>query len=171
MEPLRSDSGFSEREGGVLIIGIGNEFRSDDALGILVVREIARRGMQGVALSEQSGEGTRLMEAWKGARSALIIDAVSTGTYPGCLHRLDASREAIPKHLFHYSSHAFGVAEAIALGRQLGELPPVLLVYGIEGESFEAGIGLNDAVICQIPALITMIQEDVRKIQRSEALS
>lgn len=171
MEPLPSGNGFSQVRGKTVLIGIGNEFRGDDALGILVVREIARRGAEGVALLEQCGEGTALMEAWKGARCAMIVDAVSTGSSPGHLHRLDASRTTIPKRLFHYSSHAFGVAEAIEMARTLGELPARTIIFGIEGESFEAGIGLSDSVIRKVPELIAMILDDLERQQIVQAHS
>lgn len=165
METLPSQSGFSHGRGRNILIGIGNEYRGDDALGILVAREIARRGLPGFSVLEQSGEGTNLMDAWKDARCVMIIDAVSSSATPGDLHRLDASREVIPKRLFHYSSHAFGVAEAIEMARALGELPPVAILYGIEGETFEAGIGLSESVIRQIPGLIAMIFEDLKRFQ------
>ena len=35
-----------------LIVGIGNSFRGDDALGLLVAREIARRHPSGVRVEE-----------------------------------------------------------------------------------------------------------------------
>ena len=44
------------------------------------------------------------------------------------------------------STHALGVAEAIELGRALGRLPRRLLVFGIEGGSFDAGAGLSPEV-------------------------
>ena len=39
-----------------------------------------------------------------------------------------------------------GLPEAVALARELDRLPTRLIVYGIEGESFETGEGLSDPV-------------------------
>ena len=87
---------------------------------------------------EQSGEGTSLMEAWKDCDHVLIIDAVSSGARPGIIHRMDAS-EPIPSKFFSCSTHNFGVAEAIELGRTLNQLPAHLKLFGIEGKNFEHG--------------------------------
>jgi DNA-binding transcriptional LysR family regulator len=56
------------------------------------------------------------------------------------------SAQPLPKSGFRCSTHAFGVAEAIELGRGLGNLPQYLVVYGIEGKNFAAGVGLSAEV-------------------------
>jgi hydrogenase maturation protease len=127
----------------VLVIGVGNAFRGDDAVGLVVAR---RLGQRGVPVREESGEGTALMEGWDGAAAVFVIDAVHSGAAPGAVHRLDAQARPIPGQFFHYSTHAFGVAEAIELARALGRLPPRLVVYGVEGKSFAAGEGLSPEV-------------------------
>ncbi|HUI66239.1 MAG TPA: hydrogenase maturation protease [Bacteroidota bacterium] len=147
-----------------LLIGIGNEFRTDDALGILVAREIRRRNPEGVTILEQSGEGTALMEAWEGAEEVIIVDAILSGKAPGEIFRLDALHQDVPRGLFHYSSHSFGVAEAVAMARELGRLPRHLILYGIEGKEFGEGVGLSDRVVRSIPELIAMIEEDLHPV-------
>lgn len=147
-----------------LLIGVGNEFRSDDALGILVAREIRRRDLPGLTVVERSGEGTALMDTWAGAELVIVVDAVVGGKDPGEIHRLDAARDEIPRGLFHYSSHAFGVAEAIAMARELHVLPPRVILYGIEGKEFGDGVGLSDQVVKNIPHLIAMIEEDLHAL-------
>ena len=147
-----------------LLIGVGNEFRNDDALGILVAREIRRRGFPGVEVVERSGEGTALMDTWAGAELVVVVDAICSGKAPGVIHRLDAAHDDIPRGLFHYSSHSFGLAEAIAMSRELLLLPGRMIVYGIEGKEFGEGVGLSDQVVKNIPHLIAMIEEDLHAL-------
>ncbi|HRW19863.1 MAG TPA: hypothetical protein P5181_13570 [Dermatophilaceae bacterium] len=52
----------------------------------------------------------------------------------------------MPAALFRYSSHRFGLAEAVETARALGLLPAALTLHGIEGADFSAGIGLTPAV-------------------------
>ena len=144
-----------------LLIGVGNEFRNDDALGILVAREIRRRNFPGVTVVERSGEGTALMDTWAGADLVVVVDAIFSGKAPGVIHRLDAARDEIPRGFFHYSSHAFGVAEAVAMAGELNLLPARVIIYGIEGKEFGEGVGLSDQVVKNIPQLIAMIEEDL----------
>jgi hydrogenase maturation protease len=147
--------------GTTLVIGIGNEFRSDDGLGILAAREIRRRSLPGVKVLEEGGEGTSLLESWQGYPYVILIDAISSGASAGDVHRMDCVATQVPRSLFRGSSHAFGVADAIALGRNLGTLPGVLLLYGIEGCRFETGTGLSDNVLRSMPRLLGLIEADI----------
>ena len=129
-----------------MIIGIGNEYRSDDAAGLIVARRLKERLAGAAIVFEQSGDGLALIEVWLGAEMVIIIDAMMSGEAPGTIHRLDANTQPIPKSYFRCSTHAFGVAEAIELARALGNFPQRLVVYGIEGKNFAAGIGLSAEV-------------------------
>ena len=99
--------------------------------------------LKDVTVEEQSGEGTSLMETWKGYDRVFIIDAVSSGEVPGSVHRLDPSNETIPAKYFSCSTHNFGVAEAIEMARVLDQLPNNIKLFGIEGKTFESGEELS----------------------------
>jgi hydrogenase maturation protease len=129
-----------------LIIGIGNEYRGDDAVGLIVARRLKECLADSVTVLEQSGDGVSLMDAWRGAETVIIIDAAMSGAGPGTIHRYDANTRPAPKSYFCCSTHAFGVAEAIELARALGNIPQRLVVYGIEGKNFAAGVGLSAEV-------------------------
>jgi hydrogenase maturation protease len=143
-----------------LIIGVGNEFRDDDAAGILVAREIRRRCGKATVV-EVSGEGTALMAAWSGHENVIIVDAVSSGKEPGTITTFNIGEEDLPRRLFHCSSHVFGIAEAVALAKRLHNLPARLILYGIEGKDFGVGIGLSTPVVRHIPDLIAMILKEL----------
>jgi len=53
-----------------------------------------------------------------------------------------------------------GLVEGIEMARELQELPPTVIVYGIVGQSFAPGKGLSDSVVKAVPELIAMIQHD-----------
>jgi hydrogenase maturation protease len=137
---------MSADRSGIIIIGIGNEFRGDDGAGIAVARLLRGRTAPPVTIREESGEGAALMDAWKDAAAAILVDAVQSGAPPGTIHRIDASTDRVPSKFFHYSTHAFSVAEAVELARAMNQLPERLIVYGIEGESFAAGVLLSSTV-------------------------
>ena len=150
--------------GAILLAGVGNEYRSDDGLGIFAAREIRRRNIPGVEVLEFNGEGAAIMEAWEKHNRVIIVDAISSGSAIGDVHRLDAVNEEIPADFFHYSSHTFGLVEAIAMARLLHRLPETLLLYGIEGKQFDVGIGLTDAVLRSMPALLSNIENELRQL-------
>jgi len=146
----------------VLIIGIGNELRGDDGLGLHVARELRKHGMQGTTIIESSGEGADLIQSWTGHDRVMLIDAFSSGSAPGLLHMFDTSIVSLPAHFFRYSSHAFGVAEAIEVARRVQILPNRMHVCGIEGRTFRLGARLSRPVRAKIAELIDGI---VLKVQ------
>jgi hydrogenase maturation protease len=140
------------------IIGIGNRWRRDDGIGPWVADRLAERGLPAV---EHSGEGAGLIEAWSQARAVIVVDATASGAAAGTLYRLDAVTAELPRHFFRYSSHLFGLAEAIATARTLGRLPEQLIVHGIEGGDFGFGDEFTPAVAEAAAAVVERIAQDV----------
>jgi len=145
----------------ILIIGIGNAYRGDDAVGLRIAQEIKKKSLDHVNVIEQSGEGISLMDSWKDADAVILIDAVHSGGKQGAIYRFDSHKQLIPTEFFNYSTHAFGVAEAIELARALKQLPQNLIVYGIEGKCFESGIGLSLEVEKSALEVVKRVQQDI----------
>ncbi|MDZ7288312.1 MAG: hydrogenase maturation protease [candidate division KSB1 bacterium] len=146
----------------ILIIGIGNEYRRDDAAGLVVARRLQKVVPSHVTVIEQSGEGAALLEGWKDTEVVFLIDAVHSGAAPGTIFRFDATTQPIPTKFFHYSTHAFSVAEAIELARSLNQLPSRLIVYGIEGKNFSSGVGLSPEVDNAVPEVERRVRQEIQ---------
>ena len=151
-----------------VVIGIGNEYRRDDGAGLAVAARLRGRTPAGVEVVECEQEPSRLIDAWQGAETAIVVDAVASGAAPGTLHRFDASEEAIPARVFRSSTHAFGVSEAIELARVLGKLPHSVVVYGIEGGEFFAGDGLSAPVEAGVDAASNAVLGDLERLTKEE---
>ncbi len=145
----------------VLVIGVGNDYRHDDAAGLVVARRLREMSFQHITVREMSGEGAALIAAWQGADRVIIVDAVRSGAAPGTIFRFEAHREPIPTSFFHYSTHAFGVAEAIETARSLGQLPKSLIIYGIEGGDFSVGEGLSPEVEHAVSKTVDMLMKEL----------
>nr|BAL55541.1 hydrogenase 2 maturation protease [uncultured Acetothermia bacterium]BAL58964.1 hydrogenase 2 maturation protease [Candidatus Acetothermum autotrophicum] len=148
---------MNELKARILIIGVGNPSRRDDAVGLVVARALRARNLKHIEIIELSGEGAALLEAWQGAERVVIVDAMQSGAAPGTILRFEAHRQRIPTKFFRYSTHNFGLAEAIELGRALGQLPQELIVYGIEGKDFSLGEGLSPEVASAISQVLEKI--------------
>jgi hydrogenase maturation protease len=145
-----------------LIIGIGNEFRSDDGVGLYLSRKLKEMNLERVRVVEAGGEGTELMGIWENKAFVVVIDAIYSGAEPGKIYRFDPIEKPLSETLFgRHSTHAFGLAGAVELSRTLGSLPQKLIIFGIEGKTFEAGIGLSNKVINAADSLILEIKRDV----------
>ena len=154
----------------ILVIGLGFDYRGDDAVGRVVTRRLKAIGADNVRVVEESGEGAALIEAWKGADFVIAIDAAYSGGAPGSIHRFDAESQPIPSRFFHYSTHAFSIAEAVELARALNQLPAKLVVYGIEGKTFDAGAGLSLEVEGAAAELVSWVEEELRTNSRSTTI-
>lgn len=122
-----------------LVIGIGNTDRGDDAAGILVARALER------TRSRELVDCVALLELWDGESDVVVVDAMRSGKVPGTVSRFDATASELPVRTSS-STHSFGLAETIELGRALGRLPPRLTVLGIEADDVGIGDRLSEAV-------------------------
>jgi hydrogenase maturation protease len=144
------------------VVGIGNAVRADDAVGLAVVRELRGTLPAGVEVLEREGEPTSLIDAWEGADTVWLVDAVSSGATPGTVHRIDAADSPLPAGFGRTSTHHFGLPEAVELARVLGRLPERLIVYGVEGASFDTGDALSPNVAGAVGDVAEAIRTEVR---------
>jgi len=147
----------------MLVIGIGNAYRGDDAVGLVVARQLRELAPAGVQVLDHGGEGADLMETWRDARAVILIDAAHSGARPGTLHRIDCRLEPLAPSMFGDSTHAFSVAEAIELSRVLGQLPGSLIVFGIEGKDYRLGTELSPAVRQAVPQVVDAVIKEIGK--------
>lgn len=151
----------SNAESKTLVIGIGNEYRSDDGLGIVIADRLSKLNLSGLKILKQNGEPTLLMDSWRDAYKTIVVDATSSGASPGTVTRFNAAEEPLPSQLFHYSTHSFSLADVIELSRRLDKLPERLIVYGVEGKNFQNGIGLTPEVENAVEKSILLITQEI----------
>ncbi len=111
----------------VLVIGIGTR-QGEDAVGLRVVERLARSALPAgarLATCERPLDLVELLDAG----AVVLVDAVCSGAAPGTLHELRSGDLAREPGL---STHALGVAEALALAEALGRAPAHLELVGIE---------------------------------------
>ncbi|MDR7422277.1 MAG: hydrogenase maturation protease [Armatimonadota bacterium] len=150
----------------VLVVGVGNAARGDDAAGLLVAQharpllaplEAAGR----VVVATLDGELLPLLDLWRGAQAVVVADAVTTGAPPGEVTRFDLTAGPLPASLRFASTHAFSVAGAVELGRALGRLPDRVILYGIEGRSFDYGATVSAVVAGAAAAAAAVVAAEV----------
>ena len=150
----------------VLVIGIGNELRGDDRAGVDLARRLrGRAGEAGIEVREHQGEPTELLNAWHGADAVVLVDTMRSGAPPGTIRRFDASSEPLPGPLRGpSSSHAVALDHAIELGRVLERLPPRVIVFAVEGSTFDTGAGLSHELDAIGPALADAVMREASKL-------
>jgi hydrogenase maturation protease len=154
----------------IRLLGVGNEFRQDDGIGIFIVRHPSVRHLSKIEVGEAFGEATRLMDFWKDAGTVFVFDAVFSENVPGTIYRFDGLKESLPGDLLRLSSHTFSLVEAIELSRVLDRLPKELIIFGIEGKNF--GWGQDLSLECEQAALkvIRCVLNEVQKFRQEHLL-
>jgi hydrogenase maturation protease len=146
-----------------VVIGVGNAWRQDDAAGLAVARALRGTLPAGVEVLEREGEPAGLIDAWEGAESLWLVDAVASGMPPGTVHRIDVAEQELPAELFRASTHHLGLGEAVEIARALGRLPERVAFYGIEGASFDAGEALSPEVEQAVARVAATVREEVER--------
>jgi hydrogenase maturation protease len=143
-----------------LVIGVGNDYRGDDGVGLAAARLIRRLAPMTVTVQEGVSDGYSLVDSFNGFEEVFVIDCTVSNAEPGTICSYDATNGSIPSELFRsYSTHSIGIEKAVELAKKLGHLPKHLTVYGIEGYNFEAGVGLSPRVEAAVEKLAAMVLE------------
>ncbi len=154
----------------ILVIGVGNADCGDDAVGSELIAEFAQRSIEEVDTIHSTGEPSQLIALFDGRSTVCLIDAVEAIQSPGRIHRFDVSDRALPAEFAQpYSTHGMGVHEALELARAIDSLPPVCIVYAIEGVQFEPGAAMTPEVRSNVPVLADRLVEDLRQLEVAPA--
>lgn len=133
----------------VVVIGVGNAYRRDDGLGPAVLDRLAGGDpLPGVRLVAETGETSRLIDAWCGADLAIVVDAVrAEPARPGRIHRFTVpGRAPDGRQDGAASSHGLGLGEAVELAGLLDRLPARLVFFAVEVAEVGFGAGLSARV-------------------------
>jgi hydrogenase maturation protease len=151
---------------GCLVIGVGNDWRGDDSIGLRVVRGLEGRQVDGLRTVQSGGDAAALMGLWEGWDRVYLVDAMRSGSPPGSVLRVLASQSDFGSRPDFRSSHLLGVEEAILLARVLGRIPKTLVIFGVEGGSFDLGAPISPEVASAGEEVVRRIVEEVYAANR-----
>lgn len=140
-----------------LVIGIGNILMNDEGVGIAVVTQLEKEGLEGADLIDGGTGGIHLLDILQSYQTVIIVDA-SLDEYPPGHIRVLHPRFAtdFPPHL---SAHEFGLRDLIRMATVTGYLPELHLV-AISVKNFQRmGMDISAPVRAAIPEAARIIRE------------
>jgi len=150
----------------LVVIGLGNEFISDDGAGIYAVRGLKEKigdlDNQSIAIEELAIGGLALLDYLTGYERCIIVDAVVSGNHPpGTIYRFVQTRGSQPVKLS--SSHQIDLSQILGLAELMkAEVPHTVTVYGIEAcDVTTFSEGCTSLVERAIPRLVNYLYEDI----------
>jgi hydrogenase maturation protease len=154
----------------ILILGIGNPLLSDDGVGLRLLEEIQSNLSHlsdKIDFVDGGTQGMMLLGFLDNRPAAVLLDAIQLGASPGTVHILDAEDLLNFKGSKPISPHEGGAPELIKLSLALGELPPKVIVIGIEPEILTTNIGLSETIEKSIPEALAIIKKQIEEILRN----
>lgn len=156
----------------ILVLGLGNDLLSDDALGLLAAERI-RHELQAhpaaspdtpdIEVKTSSLSGIALLDLFIGFTHAVIIDAVHTRARPP--GSLIALTPADLDTLVAPSPHYAGIPELLALARQLRlDFPGEIRILAVEAQDLGTiGGPITPAVENALPEIVSKTLDQIRR--------
>lgn len=164
----------------ILIAGVGNELRMDDAFGVLLAKKL---------LDEASLPGSvKVMEVGSGGISLvqelhdrydilLILDVVLWGGEPGTVYLKEIEVKDVrqlpaeEQNEFFADMHYISPVRALMMAKAMDVIPRHVLFLGCESsEHEEIGIGLSAAVSDAMPVAFRKVLDWLESILKPESV-
>lgn len=141
----------------ILVVGIGNELRGDDAVGMLVIERIRRLNRPYVEAITLSDHLDSLLDLWSNYELVVLVDAIRTGAEAGTIFCRDLLRQPLPHTASTTSTHSLDPLQLVQMARVLNRCPHRLYLVGIEGYDFAAGASVSHEVHRALPLAVDQI--------------
>jgi len=148
--------GAARAQARVLLLGLGNDLLTDDAVGLVTARRLQPEFADDprVDVQETAEMGLALLDFIAGYHAVVIVDSIQTGRKPvGAVHEFEA---AGLKRLTGQTPHFLGVGETLALGRELGlPMPARVTILAVEvADPLTLGTQMTPALAQALPAVL-----------------
>jgi len=147
----------------ILILGLGNDIRNEDAVGIIVAKKLYEKiKSENVFFEECYLGGFRIFDIIVGYDKVIIIDTISESQdlkFGEC-YKIYYNKESYGFNL--YSSHNFGLFNSIELTKKLGfKVPKDISIYAIVVKKLdEFGEKISDEIKQRIPQIVEEIYKE-----------
>jgi len=146
----------------ILVLGIGNMLLSDEGAGNKAVADLQQRFHfpPEVEVVDGGTMGLDLLPYLDDRTHLFIIDAVKSGNAPGTMVRLELDN---PPAYFRtkISPHQLGLSEVLAVATLTDNLPPKIVLFGIEPKDLSTGLGMSPEVAENIGRLAEMVVDEL----------
>jgi len=142
-----------------IVIGLGNTLMSDEGAGVRVVQRLLDFACRFplVDFVDAGTGGMSILHLITGKDKAIFIDCARMGEKPGVIRKFTPQEIKSTKGLSHQSLHETDLIKVIDLAEQLGQCPAQIVIFGIEPEVVEPGIGLSETLASKIGHYVSVV--------------
>lgn len=143
-----------------IIIGIGNEFRGDDAAGILIARKL-KEDFPTLNILEFQQIELDLIDYFKKFNQVVLIDAIiSEKNENGTIIKFILNENFDYSKFQYFSSHSISLSEIFQFARLLDCFPESLVIIGIKASNFQMGTQIS----FDIEKTYNLVKEEIKYI-------
>ncbi len=167
MTPGSAEGRQHDRTPPLLVLGLGNTLLVDDGVGVVLVNALEAAPIaahESIELIDGGTQGLVLLGRLCDRQAVVILDAVALGEKPGTIHVLrddEVLRNSPPEATSAHEGNAGDLLRAAAL---IGDLPPKIVVIGIEPGAIRTGIGLSPEVEQAVPPAVASAERVLTQI-------
>jgi hydrogenase maturation protease len=158
----------------ILIAGLGNIFRGDDAFGVEVAQRLSLRKLpDGVHVRDFGIRGFDLCYALlDGPDITILIDATPRGGQPGTLYTIEPDLNDLRSGSHpEMEAHGMNPMAVLRIARSMGSLKRILLVGCEPGDlgGEEGKLGLSAPVKAAVEEAVVLVEALVSRLLKTSA--
>jgi hydrogenase maturation protease len=154
----------------VVVLGLGNPLMADEGIGVHLVERLLESvdEFPAVDFVDAGTGGLSILYQLENRRKAIVIDCAFMDEPPGTIRRFTPDQVQSVKALAHQSLHEADLMQIIALARQLGQAPDQIVIFGIQPQRVEPGLGLSRTLLERMDEYISVILHELRTEARQD---
>ncbi len=150
----------------VLVYGIGNPYRCDDAVGIKAAQELAKKiKKQNIDVKWGTIDGVALLDVIVGYDRVIFVDSIKTEDgKPGDIYKIKPS--SLQNTGSSFSSHGINFIAALSFGKKFKlKMPAHTDIYVVEiADNTSFSEECTEKVAASIPEIVQIIIRDLEVI-------
>lgn len=150
------------------VAGVGSHLRGDDAVGLRLVERLPDCGQVARVLWEDADALSLTHELLGLDGPALIVDCADMGLPPGEFRVFDETAVRLVTRADTVSTHGFGLADALALARELG-FGQAVTFFGVQPQQLELAGELSPLLAARFDALRSALASTVAGLRHGRA--
>jgi len=148
----------------VIVIGVGNEMRGDDAFGLRLVRRMKGASeAYGAEYIEGGTVGLDLLRYFEKAACLILVDAMDLGLEGGTVLLLGEEEIASTFGDHPLSPHDVKLPELVRIAARMGVKPLHIALVAVQVVQTTRGAGLSPQVEAALPAAEELVRGEIER--------
>jgi hydrogenase maturation protease len=146
----------------IIVIGLGNFLRGDDAIGPLVIEKLKEfNNTADFKLLNAGMDAFSVLDYLMGSHPVIIIDCAKMGKKPGEVVEFNVNDGNITRVSEKFSLHGIGFADIYKIAAALGTPAPCKII-AVEPKQLNFNAPLSSMIESSIPEIIKLVMMEAK---------